>query len=102
MQRLLYLILQDEKLFYSLVSKIFESREKKLINETFEILEISKIILSKNEKNLSKKILNCFSYSKLRGGLKLVQTLSKKIETYIRNTKGFDNEIKPKSFEQIW
>jgi len=101
-KRLLYLILQNEKLFYPLVTKIFENREKKLINETIQILEISKIILSKNEKNLSKKILNSFSYNNLRNGLKLVQILSKKMETHIRQTKGFDKTIKPRSFEQIW
>ena len=101
-KRLLYLILQNEKFFYPLVTKIFETREKKLIDETIEILEITKIILCKNEKNLSEKILNCFSDNKLRGGLKLVQTLSKKMEIYIRQTKGFNKRIKARSFEQIW
>ncbi len=101
-KRLLYLILQNEKLFYSIVTKIFENREKKLINETTEILEILNILLKKNEENLSEKILNFFSYNKLRDGLKLVQKLSKKMEAHIRQTKGFEKRIKPKSFEQIW
>ena len=101
-KRLLYLILQNEKLFYSIAKKIFDIREKKLIDKTTEILKISKILLKKNEKNISEKVLNAFSSYKLREGLKLVQKLSKSMEFHIRQTTGFNKKIKPKSFNQIW
>ena len=101
-KRLLYLILQNEELFLSVANKLFENREKDLIEKTIHILNTTKILLMKNEKNLSEKILNKFSVNELRGGLKLVQVLSKNMETYIRQTKGFNKNIKPKSFEQIW
>ena len=101
-KRLLYLILQNEKFFLSVANKLFENREKDLIEKTIHILNTAKILLMKNEKNLSEKILNKFSVNELRGGLKLVQVLSKNMETYIRQTKGFNKNIKPKSFEQIW
>ena len=101
-KRLLYLILQNEKLFLSVANKLFENREKDLIKKTIHVLNTAKILLIKNEKNLSEKILNKFSVNELRGGLKLVQVLSKNKETYIRQTKGFNKNIKPKSFEQIW
>ena len=101
-KRLLYLILQNEKLFFTVATRLFENREKDLIEKTIHILNTAKILLMKNEKNLSEKILNKFSVNELRGGLKLVQTLSKNMETHIRQTKGFNKNIKPKSFEQIW
>ena len=101
-KRLLYLILQNEKLFFPVANKLFENREKNLIEKTIHILNVVKILLKKNEKNLSEKILNNFSVNELRDGLKLVQLLSKHMDTYIRQTKGFNKNIKPKSFEQIW
>jgi len=101
-KRLLYLILQNEKLFFPVTNKLFENREKNLIEKTIHILNVVKILLKKNEKNLSEKILNNFSVNELRDGLKLVQILSKHMDTYIKQTKGFNKNIKPKSFEQIW
>ena len=101
-KRLLYLILQNEKLFFTVATKLFENREKDLIKKTIHILKIVKILLKKKERSLSEKILNNFSINELRDGLKLVQILSKNMETYIRQTKGFNKNIKPKSFEQIW
>ena len=47
-------------------------------------------------------MLNNFSITELRNGLKLVQTLSKNMEVKIRKSKGFTKNIKPKSFNQIW
>ena len=44
-KRLLYLILQNEKLFLSVTTKIFENREKNLIAKTIQILKIAKILL---------------------------------------------------------
>ena len=96
------MILQNEKLFFPVANKLFENREKNLIEKTIHILNVVKILLKKNEKNLSEKILNNFSVNELRDGLKLVQLLSKHMDTYIRQTKGFNKNIKPKSFEQIW
>jgi hypothetical protein len=101
-KRLFYLILQDKKRFFSVVSKAFENREKKLNNKTNKILKSAKSLLIKNKKNLCKNILNSFSSTELKNGLKLVQTLSKNIETIIRKSKGFTRNIKPKSFDQIW
>ena len=101
-KRLFYLILQNKKHFFSLISKAFENREKKLNNKTNKILKSAKNLLIKNKKNLCKNILNSFSSTELKNGLKLVQTLSKNIETSIRKTKGFTRNIKPKSFDQIW
>ena len=101
-KRLLYLILQNEKLFFTVATKLFEKREKDLIEKTIHILRTVKILLKKKERSLSEKILNNFSINELRDGLKLVQILSKNMETYIRQTKGFNKNIKPKSFEQIW
>tara|TARA_Y100000590_G_scaffold95003_1_gene107667 strand:+ start:209 stop:1633 length:1425 start_codon:yes stop_codon:yes gene_type:complete len=101
-KRLLYLILQNEKLFHYTSTKLFENREKKLIDKTTNIFEIAKVLLKKNEKNLSEKILNAFSVNELRKGLKLVQTISKNMETHLRQTKGFNKNTKPVSFEQIW
>jgi len=51
---------------------------------------------------LCEKILNNFSTTELKNGLKLVQTLSKSIDIQIRKSKGFTKNIKPKSFDQIW
>jgi hypothetical protein len=101
-KRLLYLILQDEKYFLSAATEIFKDREKKLINKTIQILKTAKILLKKNEKNLCEKILNNFSTTELKNGLKLVQMLSKSMETNIRQTKGFNKNIKPRFFDQIW
>ena len=101
-KRLLYLILQNEKLFFSFTKKIFENREKNLINKTNQILKIAKILLKKNEKNFCEKILNSFSVTELRNGLKLVQTLSKNIDIYIRKSQVFEKNTRPKSFDQIW
>ena len=101
-KRLLYLILQNEKLFFTVATKLFEKREKDLIEKTIHILRTVKILLKKKERSLSEKILNNFSINELRDGLKLVQILSKNMETHIRQTKGFNKNIKPRSFEQIW
>ena len=101
-KRLLYLILQNEKYFLSTTTEIFKDREKKLINKTIQILETAKTLLKKNEKNLCEKILNNFSTTELKNGLKLVQMLSKSMETNIRQTKGFNKNIKPRFFGQIW
>tara|TARA_Y100000590_G_scaffold352551_1_gene405142 strand:+ start:144 stop:1568 length:1425 start_codon:yes stop_codon:yes gene_type:complete len=101
-KRLLYLMLHDEKLFLSSTTKIFEYREKDLINKTKDVIELVKILLKKNKKNICEKILNNFSVKELRKGLKLVQTLSKKIEKHIKQTKGLNKNVKPRSFEQIW
>ena len=101
-KRLLYLILQNEKLFFPFTTKIFENREKNLINKTTQILKIAKILLIKNEKNFCEKILNSFSVTELRNGLILIQTLSKRMEIHIRQTQGFEKNIKPRSFNQIW
>ena len=101
-KRLLYLILQNEKLFLSAATEIFKDREKKLNDKTIQILKTTKILLKKNEKNLCEKILNNFSTTELRNGLKLVLTLSKSMETHIRQTKDFRKNIKPRSFDQIW
>ena len=88
-KRLLYLILQNEKLFFTVATKLFEKREKDLIEKTIHILRTVKILLKKKERSLSEKVLNNFSINELRDGLKLVQILSKNMETYIRQTKGF-------------
>ena len=101
-KRLLYLILQNEKFFLSVTTKLFENREKNLIWKTIHILKTVKILLKKNEKDLSVKILNNFSTNELRDGLSLVQILSKNMEKHLRQTKGFNNNIKPRSFDQIW
>ena len=101
-KRLLYLILQNEKIFLSTTTEIFKDREKKLIDKTIQILKTTKTLLQKNEKNLSEKILNNFSTTELKNGLKIVQTLSKNMETHIRQTKGFRKNIKPRSLVQIW
>ena len=101
-KRLLYLILQNEKIFFTIATRLFENREKNLIEKTIHILNVVKILLKKNEKNLSEKILNNFSVNELRDGLKLVQILSKSMETHIRQTKSFNKNIKTRSFEQIW
>jgi len=101
-KRLLYLILQNEKLFFTVATKLFEKREKDLIEKTIHILRTVKILLKKKERSLSEKVLNNFSINELRDGLKLVQILSKNMETHIRQTKGFNKNIKPRSFEQIW
>jgi len=101
-KRLLYLILQNKNRFLSLATNAFEDREKKLINNTNKILKTTKIFLKKNKKTLCKRMLNNFSITELRNGLKLVQTLSKNMEVKIRKSKGFTKNIKPKSFNQIW
>ncbi len=101
-KRLLYLILQNKNRFLSIATKAFERREKKLSNKTNKILKTTKIFLKKNKKTLCKRMLNNFSTTELRNGLKLVQTLSKNMEVKIRKSKGFTNNIKPKSFGQIW
>ena len=101
-KRLLYLILQNKYRFLSLATNAFEDREKKLINNTNKILKTTKIFLKKNKKTLCKRMLNNFSITELRNGLKLVQTLSKNMEVKIRKSKGFTKNIKPKSFNQIW
>ncbi len=101
-KRLLYLILQNEKYFLSTTTEIFKDREKKLIDKTIQILKIVKILFKQKEKNLCEKILNNFSTSELKNGLNLVQTLSKNIDKQIRKSKEFTNNIKPKSFDQIW
>ena len=101
-KRLFYLILHNKNHFLSIVTKTFESREKKLNNKVIKVLKIAKIFLKKNKKNLCKKILNNFSTNELKNGLKLIQTLSKNIEIQIRKSKGFTKNIKPKSFDQIW
>lgn len=101
-KRLLYLILQNKKLFLSAATEIFKDREKKLNDKTIQILKTTKILLKKNEKNLCEKILNNFSTTELRNGLKVVLTLSKSMETHIRQTKDFRKNIKPRSFDQIW
>ena len=93
-KRLFYLILQNKNKNYSVVNKAFENREKKLIKKTVKII--------KNNKKLSKNLLNNFSSLELKKGLKLVQNLSKKIENRIRNRQGFSKNIRPKSFDQIW
>ena len=80
----------------------FKDREKKLNDKTIQILKTTKILLKKNEKNLCEKILNNFSTTELRNGLKVVLTLSKSMETHIRQTKDFRKNIKPRSFDQIW
>ena len=92
-KRLFYLILQNKK-NYSVVNKAFENREKKLIKKTIKIM--------KDNKKLSKNLLNNFSSFELKEGLKLVQNLSKNIEKRIRNSQGFSKSIRPKSFNQIW
>jgi hypothetical protein len=92
-KRLFYLILQNKK-NYSVVNKAFENREKKLIKKTIKIM--------KDNKKLSKNLLNNFSSFELKEGLKLVQNLSKNIEKRIRNSQGFSKSIGPKSFNQIW
>ena len=101
-KRLFYLILHNKNHFLSIVTKTFESREKKLNNKVIKVLKIAKIFLKKNKKNLCKKILNNFSTNELKNGLKLIQTLSKNIEIQIKKSKGFTKNIKPKSFDQIW
>jgi len=93
-KRLFYLILQNKKKNYSFVNKAFENREKKLIKKTVKII--------KNNKKLSKNLLNNFSSFELIEGLKLVQYLSKNIEKRIRNSQEFSKNIRPKSFNQIW
>ncbi len=93
-KRLFYLILQNKKKNYSVVNKAFENREKKLIKKTVKII--------KNNKKLSKNLLNNFSSFELIEGLKLVQNLSKNIEKRIRNSQEFSKNIRPKSFNQIW
>jgi hypothetical protein len=101
-KRLFYLILHNKNHFLSIITKAFENREKKLNNKVIKILKTAKIFLKKNKKNLCKRILNNFSTNELKNGLKLIQTLSKNIEIQIKKSKGFEKNIKPKSFNQIW
>ena len=101
-KRLLYLILQNEKYFFSATTEIFKDREKKLIDKTIQILKTAKILLKKKEKDLCEKILNNFSITELQNGLKLVQTLSKNIDLQVKKSKAVTKNIKPKSFDQIW
>ena len=101
-KRLLYLMLQNEKIFLPIATKLFQNREKELINKTYQIIKIAKILLKKNEKIMCEKILNHFSSNELRNSLKLVQTISKNMENHIRQTIGFKKNTRPRSFEQIW
>ena len=101
-KRLFYLILQNKKNFFPIATKAFENREKKLNKKMNKILKSAKNFLKKNKKNLCKDVLNNFSTTELKNGLKLVQKLSKSMEADIRKSKGFIRNIKPKSFNQIW
>ena len=101
-KRLFYLILQNEKYFFSATTEIFKDRETKLIDKTIQILKIAKILFKKKEKALCEKILNNFSITELQNGLKLVQTIAKNIDLQVRKSKGIIKNIKPKSFDQIW
>ena len=101
-KRLFYLILQNKKIFFPIATKAFENREKKLNKKMNKILKSAKNFLKKNKKNLCKNVLNNFSTTELKNGLKLVQKLSKGMEADIRKSKGFIRNIKPKSFNQIW
>ena len=101
-KRLFYLILQNKKIFFPIATKAFENREKKLNKKMNKILKSAKNFLKKNKKNLCKDVLNNFSTTELKNGLKLVQKLSKSMEADIRKSKGFIRNIKPKSFNQIW
>ncbi len=96
------LILQNKKIFFPIATKAFENREKKLNKKMNKILKSAKNFLKKNKKNLCKDVLNNFSTTELKNGLKLVQKLSKSMEADIRKSKGFIRNIKPKSFNQIW
>ena len=101
-KRLFYLILHNKKNFFPIATKAFENREKKLNKKINKILKSVKILLKKKKKNLCKNILNNFSATELKNGLKLVQKLSKNMETEIRQSKGFARSTKPKYFNQIW
>ena len=82
--------------------KHLKIEKKKLNKKINKILKSVKILLKKKKKNLCKNILNNFSATELKNGLKLVQKLSKNMETEIRQSKGFARSTKPKYFNQIW
>lgn len=101
-KRLLNLIAQHHELFLPEVTAIWEAAENRLLQAHPGVVETARTLLAAGKPDLAADYLTYYCHTELRAALELAETLAQSLDARSRLLFGINDDLEPRSAEQIW